>query len=53
MTWFSDFVTKYICFDYHTYGHIEQDGIQRCLMCGKIKECEIKVVENSLDTLDL
>lgn len=38
MTWFSDFVTKYICFDCHTYGHIEQDGIQRCLMCGKIKD---------------
>jgi hypothetical protein len=35
---FSEFIEKYICFDCHTYGHEEKDGVQRCMMCGKIKE---------------
>ena len=38
MTWFSDFVAKYICFDYHTYGHEEKDGTKRCMMCGEIEK---------------
>ena len=51
MTWFSDFVAKYICFDYHTYGHVEQDGVQRCLMCGKIKDCDEETSESSISTI--